>query len=651
MALVKTVCPPTWPNFATVLTDDSGEDQMFNRMLTACLGTQTITFPELAIVTRNQVIHVNYRPEVKEMVEFARQLPLSHIGFSFDFTYDTPGIALKSTIVHDPHSIHPVKLAVVLAQTRRRTKATYHQFVVDLGKPQLVKALQPLFTLPVPFVGYDSKFAYFCLWQLGLPEPHTVWDGLVFEHALLLGCYHHKYAPNQGMGLAAHMSAKTWAKDQLACHSSLLYACQRHGVAYQPPPLAPTTDQSAPFLPSALAAAKLYARQVAAATARGIHNHLATVEMPFVQTVAYLEWTGVRVSSKKRARIIEKCDKAILKLQGSLERHGLANYRSPDEMLQFFRKEGLLHLFQNGPGYSFDRDHLKQAKAHHPAIPLILALRRLEDIRNSELLNPELVGADGRIHPIYDELGTATGRLTSHHPSIMSVDSLLRPGVIPGPGRGIGEVDWSQVEVGIAGAVFKDDKLIEMFNAGDVYAAMAQAFFKAELPKTAIRLSTREFKEKYPDLRDKMKACTLGILHGLTPQGLAKQLKCPENQAQALYERFMAMFPHLRQALRRAATAAGFQGYASTATNLHRYRGTSGPIQEWERRWFVNHRIQGTAAAVFKMALNRLAKLYKAYDARLIIPLHDAIIFEALEEVAKLTAKVMRKTLKEVFPH
>ena len=87
-------------------------------------------------------------------------------------------------------------------------------------------------------------------------------------------------------------------------------ACQRHGVPYQPPPLNPP-DQSADPLPSALAAAKLYARQVAAATAHGIHDHLVTVEMPFVATAARLEWTGVRVSEKKRARIIRKCQPAI----------------------------------------------------------------------------------------------------------------------------------------------------------------------------------------------------------------------------------------------------------------------------------------------------------------------------------------------------
>ena len=140
-----------------------------------------------SIVMQKQVNHVNTLPEVKEMVKTARQLPLSHIGIGFAFTHDNPEVYLKGKFINDIRSIHPVTLAVVLVEPQSRTKATYHQFVVDLSKPQLVKALSPLFALPVPFVGYDLKPAYFCLWQLGLPEPATIWDGYVCEQALHLG--------------------------------------------------------------------------------------------------------------------------------------------------------------------------------------------------------------------------------------------------------------------------------------------------------------------------------------------------------------------------------------------------------------------------------------------------------------------------------
>jgi hypothetical protein len=116
---------------------------------------------------------------------------------------------LKGKLINDIRSIKPIKLSVVLVAPQSRAKMVYHRFVVNLGKPQLVSALQLLFSLPVPFVGYDLKPAYFCLWQLGWPEPATAWDGYVCEQALHLGKYHHKYASSLGTGVAARISAQT----------------------------------------------------------------------------------------------------------------------------------------------------------------------------------------------------------------------------------------------------------------------------------------------------------------------------------------------------------------------------------------------------------------------------------------------------------
>ena len=98
--------------------------------------------------------------------------------------------------------------------------------------------------------------------------------------------------------------------------------------------------------------------------------------------------------------------------------------------------------------------------------------------------------------------------------------------------------------------------------------------------------------------------------------------------------------------------AAGHHG--TTVGGLKRYRATNGPASRWEKNWLTNHPVQGSAAVVFKAAGNRLDKLYQQYGARIIIPLHDAFIFEAplgdLEIVADLTARVMCDTLQECFP-
>jgi DNA polymerase-1 len=125
-------------------------------------------------------------------------------------------------------------------------------------------------------------------------------------------------------------------------------------------------------------------------------------------------------------------------------------------------------------------------------------------------------------------------------------------------------------------------------------------------------------------------------------------------KAAALQKRFMAMFPHLQTALIVAAQSGAIRGYAFTISGLKRYRAKSGKATRWEQNWLTNHPVQGSAAVVFKAAGNRLDKLYQQYGARIIIPLHDAFIFEAplneLKNVAELTAMVMCNTLQEYFP-
>src|SRR5262249_48385565 len=160
------------------------------------------------------------------------------------------------------------------------------------------------------------------------------------------------------------------------------------------------------------------------------------------------------------------------------------------------------------------------------------------------------------------------------------------------PGRGLGEVDFAQVEPGVAGAVYDDDRLIELYNTGDVYTAMAQAFYRDELPPADLTLPPPAFKKKHPALRPKMKVCTLALIYGVTAYGLARQLNCPAAQAEDLFERFMGMFPRLRQALLETPLRGQLCGYVATSTGLRRYRALgAGALTGWEQNWMTNHRV------------------------------------------------------------
>ncbi len=149
-----------------------------------------------------------------------------------------------------------------------------------------------------------------------------------------------------------------------------------------------------------------------------------------------------------------------------------------------------------------------------------------------------------------------------------------------------------------------------------------------------------------------MKTCTLGIIYGLTPYGLALRLQISKAEAAVPQARFMAMFPTLHRALHEAADLGAIRGYATTASGLRRHRAAgSSRASSWERNWLTNHPVQGSAAVVFKAVGNRLDRLYRRYGAWLVLPMHDAFVFEspieALPDVADLTATVMRQVVRE----
>jgi DNA polymerase-1 len=241
-------------------------------------------------------------------------------------------------------------------------------------------------------------------------------------------------------------------------------------------------------------------------------------------------------------------------------------------------------------------------------------------------------------------------------PNVGGVGRALRPLVVPGDPAawGIGEVDLSQIEVMIAAAYTGDDVLLGMVNGRDVYSAMVRAYYAGDLTHEQVALPDAEFKARFRPLRDRMKVYTLAIIYGITDIGLARQLGIPEWRAADERARFLAMFPTLARVLREASEYGAIRGYAELCTGLRRHRARAGRPTAWERNWLVNTPIQGSACVAFKLAGNRLRRRYRPYGARLILPLHDAYVFECplvhLAAVAALTAEVMRGAVQELFP-
>jgi DNA polymerase-1 len=620
----------------------------------------------------HRLTYVDSSAGAKGLLDFARQRPLSFIGIDCEYRYARPGVPIKKDrLWFDPRSIEPLLLALTLVEPQSDKLVALYSFVIDLRRPEVLDPLRHLLELPLVFCTHYSQAELFCLWQLGLPTPALLWDTWAAERAFLLGLYHGRYQSERPQDAIEEPQADEEADDQIAFNCKLVTSCQRRGVPYrfagdkdrlQASFLTASADerfteeQLAYAAADAEAVARLYPAQVQIAIDKGCLDHLKTVEMPWAVTNAAMIWKGVRVDPTACQQLRDACERHQKTLSQKLAALGIHNASSHPQVYKFFQTIGLLDAFRVRNKYTIDDDHLEVIEDRHPAIPWIRDARKIKRLLSEKMFSGELIGADGRLHPQHHQLGAESGRNTMSWPNIGGIGRALRPAVVPEPGYGIGEVDLSQIEVAIAAALVGDRDLIQMVNGRDVYTAMAQRYCADAniLPPDAQRLSDQEFKKKYRPLRDRMKIFTLAIIYNITPFGLSLQLNISVERATQERQRFLAMFPQLANALQEASIYGAIRGYAYLCSGLRRWRARTGRPSPWEINWLRNTPVQGSAGVVFKVAGNRLFRRYQHYGAHLVLPMHDAFVFETpwhhLSTVAKITAEVMRSSVQEYFP-
>ena len=593
----------------------------------------------------------------RDMAALAFQRSVSHIGMAF--LYGNGG---------NPRKIKPFLLSLVMAEPRKNgRKVRLYRFVVDLRKTKVIPVIKRIFGLPVCFVGYDLKYDLFALWKLGIVPPKTLWDTLISEQAFDLGRFAKKYHVRKSLDLPQQIKREQAIKEKKAFHHDFNSICQRYGIPcggnrletlrkalskqkkWQP--LAPKELIVAGEKASNIA--QLYFEQVQKATTRGVLCHLVPIEMPFVRTNAEIQWTGALIDPEIQKKYRRRARKLLKKFKKAFAEYGLSLPLNDEKLRSFFKEAGILGEFRVNGAISFEKEILKENKAKHPVIPLILAFNKVQNVGNDKILKGDYQDTENCIYPVYKQLGADTGRLTSQNPDLMGLNAILRPLIVPEGGYLIGEADWSQMEIGILAALYRDEALIAMYNTGDVYSEMAKVFYKSEIDPDDLRLKGPEFKQKYPENRKTMKTCILAVIYGMTPESLAKDLKCSVREARQLHEKVIAMVSEF-DSIQTVVQWSGIRGYASNVTNLQRQRATRGKIENWEQRWLLNHTIQGTGAAIFKITANRLMELYRPLGARIVVPLHDSFVFQApkdnFKQVTRLTKRIMKEVFQEFFP-
>jgi DNA polymerase I len=615
--------------------------------------------------------HLSEQVQIIETVEqgqalLARlgRLRVGAIAIDTEFNFTSQHVDLgRGRTWLDPKTINSLLLsgAAWLPDTDRLVS-----FVFDLRRPALVPILADLLRLHTVFVAHFFNAEFKTLWRLGLePVFSQVYDTWVAAKALTLGRGHQSVALLAEARASEDIQAEEDARRTLAGHLSLVGQCAIYGVEHPYAAAKETLQRSflrhpadVPFsqmqleyaAADATATLRLYLAQQRDVIAAGLYPHLRQVEFPYAEANARMEWDGVPVSRERLEMLRQGLSRAVGLHRNKLNEAGLSNPNSSRQTIAFLQRRGHgVRLMRNGKPTSQD-EVLAQIEPLDPVVTHLRRFRRYARLLADRLFDGVLIGVDGRLHPEHRHLAAETGRNSCSAPNIVGISKTFRPIVTAPPGRALIELDYAQIEVGICAAEHEDEALIEAFNSGDVYRAVAQQFYAEQLTDEERRIAPEEFKKRCPDLRNKVKVFVLAVLYNMQAQAVADKFRIPLAEAERQRRSFLNCYPSVRAAIATAATDGKVRGYAPIAGGLRRHI----PPGSKATNQFINTPVQASAGVVFREAVVRLYHHFLGTSTKLLLPVHDAVVIECdaakVREVAGAARQVMVDAVRRYYP-
>jgi DNA polymerase-1 len=378
---------------------------------------------------------------------------------------------------------------------------------------------------------------------------------------------------------------------------------------------------------------------------------LEDVELPLVEVLADMERLGVRIDTAFFARLDERLSRDLDLVQEEIYKiaSGEVNLRSVPQLRELlFEQLDLPVLRKTKTGPSTDESVLTELAAQGHVVPrLILEHRELDKLRSTYVLKlPEMVDAStGRIHTSFNQTVAATGRLSSSDPNLQNIpirSSLgreIRKGFIPADGHVFVSADYSQIELRVLAHLSADPAFVTAFREGrDIHRETASRIF-GMLPEDVPAA-----------MRDQAKTINFATIYGQGPVALATQLGISRTQANefidAYFERFEGVAHYLEEMKEKART----QGYVETLLGRRRYipeiRARNPGMRGFGERTATNSPIQGTAADLIKLAMIRLHERLAGSGSRMLLQVHDELLFEVPEHEAEELGTIVRDLME-----
>ena len=385
-----------------------------------------------------------------------------------------------------------------------------------------------------------------------------------------------------------------------------------------------------------------------------------TMEMPLVPILAEMEETGVKLDTDFFEAFSTELEGKLDEIESKI--HQAVGYEfnlnSTQQLSEaLFDKLGLEppdRARKTASGfYSTAAGVLEAMSGQHPVVAWVLDYRELEKLRSTyvdslpQQINPET----GRVHTSLNQTGTVTGRIASSNPNLQNIPirteigRRVRNGFIAQPGWQLMAVDYSQIELRIVAHMAQDEAMLAAFRAGqDIHATTAAAVHGIDLAEVT------------PEMRRHAKAINFGLIYGMSAYGLTNATDLTLAEAENFIETYFKEFPGVKRYLDGIREQAAQQGYVETLLGRRRYfpnlkQGAPHNIRQREEREAINAPIQGTAADIIKIAMLRLPdEIRKAgLGARMLLQVHDELIFEVPEAELSQTAERVRDVMENAY--
>jgi len=388
----------------------------------------------------------------------------------------------------------------------------------------------------------------------------------------------------------------------------------------------------------------------------GMRYVLEEIEMPLWPVLAQMETEGVRVDvgwlhelSKSLQVQIERIQSEIYALAG--EEFNISSTKQLQTIL--FEKLKLPAGKKTKTGYSTGADLLEALAPSHEIAAKILEYRELTKLKSTyadalpKLVNPRT----GRIHTHLNQAVTATGRLSSSEPNLQNipirteVGREIRKAFIAGPGCRLLSADYSQIELRVLAHISGDQTLREAFrNDEDIHAFTAKGIFHVEDAGVT------------PELRRRAKTINFGIIYGMSDFRLSNDIGVSVQEAKEYIQSYFQRYPGVQQYIDSIIAEARQKGYVQTLMGRKRpipeLHDRHHNIRQFGERAAINAPIQGTAADMIKLAMVRLYRKMqeKGLRSKMLLQVHDELVFEALEEEIGLLTRLAKETMEKAFP-